>query len=181
MQSFDVVIPNNNEQQLIDRAIKLGYSELVLLTRDINYKYENSLFKIRKAYLLKNTSELQRARKMFDFVFAIAERGFFEQEVDFIIKAELSDRRDSFHYRSTSLNQVHAKLTKEKDSCIVFNFDILLNSDNRTRQLLLGRMFQNAALVKKYRLKSAVFTLASTPEGMRSRTILDALGNVLGT
>ena len=181
MQNFDVVIPQNNEKELIDMAVQLGLSGLVFLSTDINYicSVTDNPIEIRKAYILKDVSEVNKARKRFDMVFAYAERRFFESGADYIIRAELSDRKDSFHYRNTSLNQVHAKLAKHNKISIVFNFDILLNSDFKSKQFFLGRMMQNAVLVKKYKLGRESFSLAKRPEQMRSRTILDAFKKIL--
>jgi len=177
MSSFDVVMPNNNEQEFIDTAIALGYGEIVFLTSNSKYiapKSDNIL--VKTAYLLKDPSEINPARKCFDYVFAPAERKFFESDVDYIIDSELSDRKDSFHYRNTFLNQVHAKLAKENGISIVFSFRNLLYST----VVIIGRMLQNAALVTKYRLQFCAFSMARKPCEMRSNTILAALLSVLG-
>ena len=183
MQNFDVVMPDGNEKDFIEMALRLGYKELVFLSRNINYNYTHECtgyvmgISVKTAYLLKDQSEIHKARKNFNYVFANADRRFFEMDIDYIINSELSERQDSFHYRSTRLNQVHAKLASENDTNIVMNFSLLLNP--ATRCMMLGRMMQNAELIKKYRLRNAVFSLANTPMGMRSRAMLDALGSIL--
>ena len=63
---FDVVIPNNNEEEFIDVALSLGYSEIVFLTSNMRYEYKSSKIKVLKAYLLKDTSEIKKVRKSFD-------------------------------------------------------------------------------------------------------------------
>jgi hypothetical protein len=177
MTSFDVVVPNNNEQELVDTAIALGYKELVFLTSNSRYVAPKSeKIVIKKAYLLKDPSEIAPARNVFDYLFAPAERKFFESEVDYIIDSELSDRKDSFHYRNTSLNQVHAKLARDNDIRIVFSFRNLLLSP----LLTLGRMLQNSNLTRKYRLATVSLSMARKPSEMRSRSVLDALAAVLG-
>jgi hypothetical protein len=179
--AFDVVIPSGNEKEFIARALDLGYDELVFLIRDTRYTKQysglvGSTLKIKTAYMLHDLSEIQKLKGKFDYLFAVADRKFFESKVDFMIDSELSDRKDSFHYKATSLNQVHAELSKINDSTIVFSFNNLLRSPSS----IFGKMSQNAVLVKKYSLKHSVFSMASRPEDMRSRTILDALGTVLG-
>jgi hypothetical protein len=176
MNDFDVVIPNSNEDGFIATAISLGYKEIVFLSDNINYKkISSNTIIVKTAYLLKNANELQKARTRFDYIFANAERKYFELKADYIIGAELSDRKDSFHYRNTSLNQVHAELAKDNDIAIVFGFSSLIH----TPALVLGRMKQNAVLVKKYKLRHAAFSLARRPDEMRSRNILDALLSIL--
>jgi len=178
---FDVVIPNNNEEEFIDMALLLGYSEIVFLTNNIRYEYKSGRIKICKAYLLKDTSEIKKARKSFDYMFASSGRNFFESKVDFIIDAEKNDSRDSFHYRKTSLNQVHAKLCKENDIFVVFGFGSLLKVTSIPQlNVVLGRMMQNAVLIKKYKIKHESFSMASSPLMMRSRNLLDAFSRVIG-
>jgi hypothetical protein len=180
MNKIDVVIPNKNEDDLIDMALELGYKEVVLLSEDINYRYSSTKIQTKTGFLIKDTSQISRARKNFNYIFANAERKFFETNIDFIINAELSDKKDSFHYKNTSLNQVHAKLAKEKNTTIVFNFNLLLNNSGRQRNIHLGRMMQNAVIIKKYKIHSELFSFARNPFEMRSNNSFEALRRVLG-
>ncbi|MGV8150470.1 MAG: hypothetical protein ACP5NV_01955 [Candidatus Woesearchaeota archaeon] len=174
---FDVVIPNKNEEDFIDVALSLGYGEIVFLSNDLKYKYSSKRINVKTAFLLSTTNQIGHAKKSFDYVFASADRKFFELRVHYIINAENSDRKDSFHYKRTALNQVHAKLSKDNNISIVFSFSNLFD---KNRIITLGRMFQNAKLVNKYSVKSDSFSLATSPINMKSRTILDALNRVLG-
>lgn len=178
---IDAVMPQGNEDGLIQKAIGLGFDEIILLSDDINYRCasSNDKIKVKKGFLLKDPNMINKARKNFDYMFAPAERKFFEHDIDYVLGAELSDRKDSFHYRNTSLNQVHAKLAKEHDIMIVFDLGLLLNSNLKNRQIYLGRMLQNAQLVRKYKLKSAIFTLTKDPSAMRSYAVISSMKNVL--
>jgi hypothetical protein len=178
MNDFDVVMPKQNEEAFIDMALKLGYKKICFLTDQRTYSYMSQKIAVLRAYLAKDPSEIAKARKNFDFVFANADRKFFESNVDCIINAELSDRKDSFHYRNTLLNQVHAKLAKENKITILFNFNLFLGTD---KPKMLGRMMQNADIVRKYHLQHAAYSLAKTPYEMRSRGILDSLMRILST
>ena len=181
MQDFDIVYANGNEKEFIDMAECLGFSKIVLLTSDINYRFvvSNPKVLVQTAFLLKDQSQIVRARKNFDFIVATSERKFFEQKVDFIIDLEFSDRRDSFHYRNTSLNQVHAKLARDNGISLVFDFGTLLHYENSLRQMYLGRMLQNSMIARKYSINSFVFSLARSPLEMRSCDVLNALSEVL--
>jgi len=174
--SFDLVIPNGNEEEFIERALALGYNEIIFLSMNINYvKPISENIIVKTAYLLKDVSEISQARKKFDYICAKSDRKYFESKIDFILDAELSDRRDSFHYKSTSLNQVHAGLAKENEIQIVLSFsNLFLDTCN-----VMGKLFQNAILIKKYRLTHLTLSVATRPELMRSRTILTALESVL--
>ena len=145
------------------------------LAKRTNTKINTIIFYTNEK-LLKYDMKLPHARKKFDYVFAKAERKFFELKVDFIIDVELSDRKDSFHYKTTGLNQVHAELAKKNNITLVFNFSNLIANPFVTK----GKMVQNAALIKKYKLHYAIFSLATRPSMMRSITVLNSLETVLG-
>jgi len=180
MIDFDVVMPKGNEEKFLDVASRLGYGTIVFLTEDVNYKISENIrndsrIKIKTAFLLKQTSQINIARKKFDYIFAGADRQFFESDVDFIVGLEDSLRADSFHYKSTSLNQVHAELAKKNNITLAFDFGQLpINVFT-----MLGRMMQNAKLVRKYKLSHATFSFARTPSEMISKATLDALDKEL--
>jgi len=120
MADFDVVIPDKNEEEFIALAMQLGYGKIVFLTGNMTYKHPfNTLakttlkdIKIYTAFILSSVNQYNAARKNFDYVFAPAAREFFEMNVDYIIDAESIHKKDSFHYKNTALNQVHAELAK---------------------------------------------------------------------
>lgn len=174
---FDVVMPNKNEEDFIAMALSLGYKEIVFLSKDIKYRYSSNKINVKRAFLASTTNQISIARKNFDYVFAPAERQFFESKAGYILNAELFDRKDSFHYKRTALNQVHAKLCKQNGALLVFSFDNLLNG---RRVQSLGRMFQNAVIARKYKLDVVSFSMARDPMHMKSNTMLDALLRVLG-
>jgi hypothetical protein len=177
---FDVVIPEGNEEEFIDMALLLGYSEIVFLSSNPRYTYASDRITIKRAYLLKNTSEISKVKKYFDYLFAFSERKFFEQKIDFIIGAEHNDSRDSFHFRKTSLNQVHAKLCKENNIAIAFGFDSLIRTKYFSQlQIVLGLIIQNAVLIKKYKIDYNAFSMTKDPLLMKPVTILDALLRVI--
>ena len=176
----DVVVINNNENEFIEKALSLKYKTIIFLTQNITYKrFKDDRIEIKFAYLAKNTSEINKARKNFDYVFAFAERQFFESKVDHIINAELSDKKDSFHYKNTSLNQVHAILCKQNNITITFNVGLLM-SGIKKQQVVFGRMLQNALLVRKYKLKYSLFSFAESPEAMIDPILLRSLVPTLG-
>ena len=176
---FDVVMPNNNEEEFIDVGLALGYSEICFLVQDMDYGYKNDKIIIKRACLIKSAADMSKAKKRFDYIFADASRSAFESNIDYIINAEDYPGRDSFHYRKTAFNQVHAKLARENSIKIVFSFAKLIDADLRGKQRILGRMMQNALVARKYKVAIASFTLTKDPERMRSRVILDAFLHIL--
>jgi RNase P/RNase MRP subunit p30 len=173
--SIDVLIPNSNEDKLLDRAKILDLKNVIFLTTDFNYikKFQSLKLDLRniKIYfgiLIENINDLNKS-KDFDFTFAYASREAFESKVDFIIDLEYSTKKDSFHYKNTSFNHVHAKLSKNNSHTLVFSFENIIEHPN-----LLSRMMYNSNIANKYSVGFKVFTMTKNVEHMRSRAILDS-------
>jgi len=75
------------------------------------------------------------------------------KKVDILLSPEKNDREDSFHYRKSGLNQVLCKLAKQNNVAIGFDFSNLINTLGRERARILGRMFFNYKLCRKYKVK----------------------------
>jgi len=184
-KDFDIVIPNNNEEEFIEMALRLNYNRIVFLSSDINYNYKNTpdgsndKIIIEKAHIISNPMNINLARKRFDYILGNAERKYFEAKIDYVLGCEFSERKDSFHYRATSLNHVHAKLCRQNNISVIYNFSTLLDASQGRRAMFLGRMKQNMHLTRKYGLAHAAFSLAKIPRDMKSRSILDAFLRVL--
>jgi RNase P/RNase MRP subunit p30 len=75
------------------------------------------------------------------------------KKVDILLSPETNSREDNVHYRKAGLNQVLCKLAKENDVAIGFDFARLIRSEGKERGKILGRMFFNYKLCKKYKIK----------------------------
>ncbi len=64
------------------------------------------------------------------------------------ILVPLSERKDYMKQRNSGFNQVMAKIAKKKNIFVVFDFDELLNSKEKSR--VLARLKQNIFLCNKY-------------------------------
>ena len=82
------------------------------------------------------------------------------KKVDILLSPEKNNKKDSLFFRNSGLNQVLCKLAKKNDISIGFNFSDLLNTESKERTKILGRMFQNARLCKKYKVNMVFTTLA---------------------
>ncbi|MFA5796739.1 MAG: hypothetical protein WC916_01720 [Candidatus Woesearchaeota archaeon] len=178
----DVVLVHGNENAFIATAIKLGCSELVFLSTNPSYTYKSihSNIRIKTAYLLNNHNELPRVRHKFDFLFARADRQGFEAPVDYIVGLESGEGKDSMHYRNTHLNQVHARIAKINNTRIALDFGLLRSSSNHERQMLYGRMLQDAVLLRKHKLSTEVFSFARHPIELIDSQSREALARILG-
>ncbi|MFH0869941.1 MAG: hypothetical protein V1866_02700 [archaeon] len=173
---IDILMPRGNEAELIALAEKLGFRELVLL---YEHKKPSSptpssvKVKIRQAVLVSTLNEINGINQEIMIV-APAQREFFESKrVGFVIDAESDPGRDLFFQRRAGLDEAMCKLAKEKTTTLVF--DLRLLRDNAA----LGRMMQNAALCRKYKLKTVVATFAFSPLQMRAPKDLEGFSRML--
>lgn len=176
VHDFDVCIPQGNEQQFIKIAKALKYQKILFLYSVMQTpKVTDESLTVLRGFLAKSATDVAKAKKQFDFVFAPADRQFFESKPDFIILKEDQQIKDSMHYRKSTLNQVHAELAKKNNITVALSFQAALRRDT----IALGRLHQDQDLIRKYKLDSAAFSFATKPEELRSRTILDAFDRLL--
>ena len=95
-----------------------------------------------------------------------------DKSVDVLLSPEKGRTKDFMKFRNSGLNQVLCKLANKNKVAIGFNFDDVLNSDDRVS--LLGKMMQNVKLCRKYKVKMIVFGKD------RSEKDLKCFGSILG-
>ncbi len=180
---IDFVFPNGNEEQLILMAIKLGYDSLCFvydLDVDIT-KYKNN--KIKLYYGIIHNSKTKYKIKP-DFVIAQSsetDRALIEQrKANMIFGFEEHGKKDKMHQRSSGLNQVLAQLMHDKGIAYGINFNTILKSSPSARSQLDGRIMQNIKLMRKYKLKTVLASLAASPFEMRSPHDLASFAVSLG-
>ena len=167
MNMFDAVMPKGNETELIKMAEMLGITELMLVYEgkipEGDYKTAINIVKAKyseeKPCLLGNGNRVLVENK----------------NVKYHTNLEVVDKKDKTHYRMTQMNQVIAKIMKEKKKEILFNFSLL----KEDKGVILGRMMQNARLAKKYGVKTRMCSFAKTPYEMRSLKDLEVLKGIL--
>ncbi len=167
--SIDVVMPKNNEAELLEMSEKLGFKELMFLYDDLQKKVpklSSKQIRIYTAVLINNIKEVDKAKKNFNFLFASAQRNFFEnKKVKYLINAESSLGKDFLYQKRAGLDDVMCRLAKEKDKVNVFNTKLLGNNMHNN---ILSRMMKNAKLCRKYKVKTLIVSLASKPLEMRA-------------
>lgn len=195
---FDIVIPKNNEAELAKQAKKLGYSELVFLRNFKNLgeikQYTETLCKLpieAKVGLLiepKKRSDLNKTRELSKTVEITVAKSNSTEDVNRIIfessnliatDIESSTGKDHLHYRQSCMNQVLAKLAKANNITYALNFSRLLALPPNQRVLLMGRWIQNIEILSKYGSKVEIYSFASSPWDLRSRSDLDAFLRIL--
>ena len=101
------------------------------------------------------------------------DRKAFEQGVDFVYNLEAGKEKDGIFSRRSGLNQVLAKLARDKGVTIIFSYHLFANAKNKAT--ILGRMQQNYSLCKKYEVRTKVAAMSSSP----SATTLKAFERLL--
>jgi RNase P/RNase MRP subunit p30 len=101
------------------------------------------------------------------------------KKVDILLNPERNDKKDSFHYRKSGLNQVLCKLAKENNVAIGFNFSNLLDSKGNERSKILGRMIFNYKLCKKYKVKMIFSTFAKNKFELRNKDSMRVFERIL--
>ncbi len=99
------------------------------------------------------------------------------KKVDILLSPELNDKKDSFHYRKSGLNQVLCKLAKKNDIAIGFDFSLLLRTEERAK--ILGRMFFNYKLCKKYKVKMIFSNFSKSKFEQRNKDCMRVFERIL--
>jgi RNase P/RNase MRP subunit p30 len=102
-----------------------------------------------------------------------------DKKLDVLLSPERNDRKDSLHYRKSGLNQVLCKLAKRNDIAIGFDFSSLINSEKEQRSKIMGRMFFNYKLCKKYKVKMIFSTFAKNKFELRSNDSMRVFERIL--
>lgn len=105
-------------------------------------------------------------------------RKILEKENINVLLLSQATRKDRLKQRNSGLNQVLAKLAKEKNVTIGINFDEIINSDKKTKEEILARIKQNIRICNKNKLKMRFVSLED--KNQRDLYDLKALGSVLG-
>ena len=175
---LDVVMPRNNETELLAIAEKLGFKEIIFLYKDISMKpakIKSTKINVLTAGLVVNAKEVDKAAKNFDFVFASAQRNFFEhKKIKYLVNAESSEKTDFLYQRRAGLDDIMCRTAKEKGKIVVFNVGLA-----KEDRYVLPRMMQNAKLCRKHKVKTLVATLATKPLEMRAPKDLDGFARII--
>ena len=177
MTLTDICIPNGNEEEFIEIALKLGTKSLLFLyepkkARDIK-KIDNKGIKIYTANLiLKNTNKQ-------GINFSKANLHTIENKyISHLYDFESLEEKDNHHYRRSGVNQAIAKKIKEQNKTMIISVEQIIT--NKEPHKIIGRVQQNLELAKKYKLQIAIASMAQKPENMRPEKEMQALIKTLG-
>ncbi len=178
---FDIVIPDNNEHELLKMAHRLGYKQLLFLYRKPAKQPETELpVKTFSGVLITKPTQ-QYAGLITAVQSSQLDKQFLElkQPPTIMFDFELSQLPDTMHWRTSGLDQVLCKMAAGKTR-IYFTFKNILATQGMKQARLLGRIMQNIMLCRKYKVEMGVASFASDPLGMRSPHDLRSLFQLLG-
>ena len=175
----DFVIPHNNEKQFIDMALKLGYTDLVFVYKDIPKKLiEHKDINLSYATLLQKQPKKTKGLLLLSNNPEQARLAAEHPAVDGLFGLE-KDQQDFIHHRGSGMNHIIAKILAKKKKFYLIDFRMLLEAQPNKRAQLIGRVKQNLKLCKKYKVRHGIVSCARHPFEMRSKQDLHAVLRVL--
>ncbi|MFT4311216.1 MAG: hypothetical protein ACMXX7_01165 [Candidatus Woesearchaeota archaeon] len=167
----DVALPKGNEKEFVEIAKKLGTEALLFLYDKKIGDFETKEIKIYKGLI--NSKNQQK------ITFNIGERFSVEQKHQkYLYGFETLERKDSMHQRRSGMNQVIAKLIKQKEKTYIIDFEKFI--ERQDKETILGRLNQNLMLARKYELDVAICSFATKPENLRPQMELKSLISSFG-
>ena len=183
---IDIVIPNNNEEEFITIAGKLGYKELLFLYSFDNYinlknnpnkkkEIEEKNKKIRIHYgILADPKNIQKINTKLkdkgDFIAIkcsnINREVIEKPKANLVFALEEYGWKDYMHQRASGLNHILCRLANKNKVMIGFSISSLLDYGNQS--IILGRMIQNIILCRKFKVKTVIGSFTQNPHQMRS-------------
>lgn len=186
---MDIVIPDNNEEEFIAIARKLGYKTLCFLYNYDNYCKKKNFTDIMYIKTIKGIiSDSKKLKKIKNKMeertdFLAVKSSDNDKEImegslaNLIFSFEENQRRDFIHQRASGLNHILCSLARKNDITIGFSFTSILNSKNRHE--VLGRIIQNLRMCKRFKAKTIIASFARNPYEMRSMHDLMSLFKIL--
>jgi len=183
--ALDMVFPNNNEEEFIDTASKLGFSQLFFIYEPATIdKLKSKIANLQRNTKIKlmvgaisDPSTIGKAKKMAEIVLVASsekDRDVLEKSRGIILFGLEKDYgKDYIHNRSSGLNHILCGLANKNKITVGFSFSSILSSADMPK--LLGRIAQNIRLCRKYKVETIFASFAKHPYGMRAERELAAL------
>ncbi len=190
---YDLVVPNNNEKEFLEKAKALGISNLIFLypVKNVDEIRNKKQFgvKIGLLFLPKTVGEAKKINEKLylevDLIAATSQdeavtRALCENPmVDIVFGVATSFGKDALDYRRAGINAIVANLIKENKQSYAVSFVNILNEIGVKRAKLLGREMQNIQLLRR-KVPLIIASFAKKPEEMRLAENLGAFLRILG-
>jgi len=177
----EIAIPNNNEEEFIQIASKLGIKRLCFLY-DFD-KFSRHDLEIEVGFVV-NHNNMHKAIQKSKFLVVKSsdkDRFFIESnKIKLIYGFEELQKKDYLHQRASGLNHILCELTKKNKVAIGFCYSMLLSKKPSASSILIGRMMQNIALCQKYKVKTIIGSFSDKPFDLRAPHDVISLFAMLG-
>jgi len=187
----DLVIPRENENELILEARKLGYQKIILLyspkeyeeklalARELAGLYQN--FRVEAGVIIdstkaKNLNNYQKKLRCLTVGRGFSPQFFRKNTISSVFELELSSTGGS-KYRSSGLNQVLCMEAVRSGTKLGISISEVINSGDAE---ILGRIVNNIRIAQKYGMEITAASLARAPYEMRSPHDIRGLLRTLG-
>jgi hypothetical protein len=181
---IDIVFPDQNEEEFISMAEKLGYDSMCFFYKELKpayIKHIEHLQKGTKVRLFTASSISKKLRPDILIIKTTDPRQWLEgRKADLVFGMESNKDKDTITQKRSGLNHVLCSIAKQKDKIIGFDFGAILLAKGRRRSVLLGRTMQNIKLCRKYKVETAIASFAHEPLRMRNPVDLRAFFSMLG-
>lgn len=189
----DIALPKNNETEFIEVAAKLGIKKLIFLY-DFDECNKNKICEKINAIpnkkisiqigLIVNKKNINKAYKESKLLVAKSsdnDRLLIEsKKINMIYEFEDVNRKDFLHQRASGLNHIICEIAKKNNVAVGFSYSSLFNKNSQEVSLLIGRVVQNIALCKKYKVKTVIGSFSGNPYDMRAQHDVMCLFTMLG-
>jgi len=166
---IDIVLPEKNEDELVEMAQKVGYSSICLAYKNVKEIREPKEKKIGIHYAIINPQNIDIARKTANLIIG---RGDARELIE-------KSKIDLFLFEEeTQLNHIICKIASQKEKIIGFPFSLILETKNRAK--LMERISNTIMLCQKYKTKMAFFSFAKNKFQLRNPRDMMSFFSLLG-
>ena len=186
----DIVLPNNNEAEFIEVALRLGIKKLYFLYDFDNYNKEktqeiiqNHKINIEIGFIVnqKNLNKTFKESRLLVVKSSDKDRFFIEsKKIKLVYGFEEVYKKDYINQRMSGLNHIICELAKKNNVVVGFSYSSLFNKNSQDASLITGRMMQNIALCQKYKVKTFIGSFSERPFDLRSSHDIISFFTLLG-
>ena len=181
-----VIVENNQEEEFIRTAEKLGFDEIILAynklnSKNIDVKKQNELKKKTKLKVEFGIigENLTKPEGFNHKILLGTKTSSLSKDVTILLNNENEPEKDFTHQRRSGLNHVVITDLTKKNIEVYAGLNQLKGKKPWEQIRILGRMKQNIKLTKKKNTKYELVSCASTPNEMRKAKDIIALKRVL--
>lgn len=164
---IDLVFPNNNEEQLLETAKKLGWEDICFAYEFINLKETSAKLKAHKHSAVVVTQS--------NFMQAKFAKIILQKSGEDPMQALKSGKiHGLLGIEKCRITQVHCKMARDNEIAFCFGLTTLLNQRN------VSWLYRHARLINKYKVPLILGSFAKSPHEIRGYHDLSGLFTTIG-